>query len=176
MMLLTRRLLKHIGVNPERLRLEWISAAEGIRFAQIMNDVAKKVKELGPLGKSEGIDGNGLKVKLKALMNLLPYIKLVEREKLRVPFDKEEEYENFFASDEADRLFRELIADKLAVSQMMLLLQEKPLSVGEISAILGLKPADVSRHLNRSVRQGLVRFDESQRALLSPKVKGQARG
>jgi DNA-binding MarR family transcriptional regulator len=59
---------------------------------------------------------------------------------------------------------------------MMLLLQEKPLSVGEISAILGLKPADVSRHLNRSVRQGLVRFDESQRALLSPKVKGQARG
>jgi coenzyme F420-reducing hydrogenase delta subunit len=174
--LLTRKLLGHIGVNPERLRLEWISAAEGIRFAEVMNDVAKKVKELGPLGKSEGIDGNGLKVKLQALMNLLPYIKLVEREKLRVPFDKEEEYENFFASDEADRLFRELIADQLAISQMMLLLQEKPLSVGEISAILGLKPADVSRHLNRSIRQGLVRFDESQRALLSPKVKGQARG
>ena len=175
-MLLTKKLLEHIGLNPERLRLEWISAAEGIRFAEVMNDVAKKVKELGPLGKNEGIDGNGLKVKLKALMNLLPYIKLVEREKLRVPFDKEEEYENFFASDEADRLFRELIADKLAVSQMMLLLQENPLSVGEISAILGLKLADVSRHLNRSVRQGLVSFDESQRALLSPKVKGQARG
>ena len=174
--LLTRKLLEHIGLNPERLRLEWISAAEGIRFAEVMNDVAKKVKELGPLGKNEGIDGNGLKVKLKALMNLLPYIKLVERERLRVPFDKEEEYKNFFASDEVDRLFRELIADKLAVSQMMLLLQEKPLSVGEISAILGLKPADVSRHLNRSVRQGLVSFDESQRALLSPKVKGQARG
>ncbi len=175
-MLLTRKLLGHIGVNPERLRLEWISAAEGIRFAEVMNDVAEKIKELGPLAKNEGRDGNGLKVKLKAAMNLLPYIKLVERERLRVPFDKEEEYKNFFASDEVDRLFRELIADKLAVSQMMLLLQEKPHSAGEISAILGLNPADVSRHLHRSVRQGIIKFDESQRASLSPKVKGQARG
>ncbi len=175
-MLLTRKLLDHIGVNPERLRLEWISAAEGIRFAEVMNDVAKKVKELGPLAKNEGKDGSGLNVKLRALMNLLPYIKLVERERLRVPSDKEEEYKNFFASEEVDRLFRELIADKLAVSQMMLLLRERPHSVGEIASILGLNPAEVSRHLNRSVRQGLISFDESQRALLSPKVKGQARG
>jgi coenzyme F420-reducing hydrogenase delta subunit len=175
-MLLTRKLMGYIGVNPERLRLEWVSAAEGIRFAEVMNDVSKKIKELGPLSKNEGKDGSGLKFKLRALMNLLPYIKLVERERLRVSFDKEEEYKNFFAGDEVDSLVRELIADKLAVSQMMLLLKEKPHSVGELSAILGLNPADVSRHLNRSVRQGIIKFDESQRASLSPKVRGQARG
>jgi len=173
-MLLTRRLLEHIGVNPERLRLEWVSASEGMRFAEVMNDVARKVKGLGPLGKGEGIDGNGLKLKLKAVTNLLPYIKLVERERLRVHFKTEEEYKEFFASDEVDRLIRELIIDKLAISEIMLLLREKPLSVGEISAILGFNPAEVSRHLNRSVRQGLIRFDESQRALLSLKVKEQA--
>ena len=161
MMLLTRKLLKHIGVNPERLRLEWVSASEGIRFAEIMNDVAKKLQELGPLGKDEGTDEDGLKLKLEAVKNLLPYIKLVERERLRVPFDTVEEYNKFFGSDEADRLFRELIGDKLAMGEIMLLLREKPLSNGEIAERLGLNPSEVSRHLNRSVRQGIVRFDES---------------
>jgi coenzyme F420-reducing hydrogenase delta subunit len=163
MVLLTRRLLKQIGINPERLRLEWISAAEGIRFAHVMNDVVKKVKELGPLGKSEGIDENALKFNLEALKNIVPYIKLVERERLRVHPDSEEGYKNFFASDEGERLVNELILDKLAMSQMMLLLQEKPLSAGEISKILGLESSEVTRHLRRSVRQGLVKFDESQK-------------
>ena len=163
MVLLTRRLLKQIGVNPERLMLEWISSAEGIRFAQVMNDVAKMVKELGPLGKSEGIDENALKFNLEAIKNLLPYIKLVERERLRVHPDSEEAYRKFFASDEGDRLVSELILDKLAMSQMMLLLRDKPLSAGEISKILGLDSSEVTRHLRRSVRQGLVKFDESQK-------------
>jgi len=84
---LVRKLLAHIGVNPERLRLECISASEGIRFAEVMNDFSKKLKALGPLGKGEGIDENGLKFKLEAVRNLIPYIKLVERGRLGVRFD-----------------------------------------------------------------------------------------
>jgi F420-non-reducing hydrogenase iron-sulfur subunit len=33
-----------------------MSSGEGILFAEVMNDFGKKVKELGPLGKGEGID------------------------------------------------------------------------------------------------------------------------
>jgi len=175
MMLLLRKLLKHIGVNPERLRLEWVSASEGIRFAEVMNDVSRKIKEIGPLGEGEGVDGNKLKFKLEAVKNLLPYIKLVERERLRVPFDTVEEYNKFFASDEVDRIFQEMIVDKLEVSEIMLLLRERPLSAGEISEALGLNSTDVARHLNSSVRQGLVRIDENQKVLLPPKMKEQAR-
>jgi len=156
---LCKKLLEQIGVNPERLRLEWVSASEGIRFAEVITDFTKKLKELGPLG----IDENGLKLKLEAVKNLVPYIKLVERERLRVHFNTEEEYNEFFTSDEVDRLFHELIVDKLAISQIMLLLRERPLSTGEISEILGLNPSEVSRHLNSSARQGLIRFDESQK-------------
>ena len=157
---LGRKLLGVIGVNPERLRLEWISASEGSRFAELLKDFSTKVQALGPLGKGEGIDKNGLKFKLDAVSNLLPYIKLVEREKLRVPVKSEEEYNRFFASDEADRLFKELIADKLELSQIMALLREKSRSTAEISGILGISPSEISRHLNRSARQGLVKFDE----------------
>jgi len=160
---LCRKLLEHIGVNPERLRLEWISASEGSRFAEVMNDFSKKLKELGPLGKGEGIDENGLKFKLEAVNKLIPYIKLVERERLRVPFKSEEAYNKFFTSDEVNRLFNELIGDKLAISQIMLLLRERPLSTGEISEILGLNPSEVSRHMNSSSRQGLVRYDETRK-------------
>jgi coenzyme F420-reducing hydrogenase delta subunit len=156
---LCRTLMEHIGVNPERLRLEWLSAGEGIRFAEVINDFAEKLKKLGPLGKGEGIDGNGLKLKLEAVNRLIPYIKLVERERLRVPTKSEEAYNKFFTSDEFDRLFNELIADKLAISQIMLLLGERPRSTGEISEVLGMNPSEVSKHMIRSSRQGLVWYD-----------------
>src|SRR3989304_2523067 len=50
----SKKLLEQIGLNPERLRLEWVSASEGIRFAEIMTNLTKQLKELGPLGVPEG--------------------------------------------------------------------------------------------------------------------------
>ena len=161
--LLTRKLLELIGINPERLRLEWVGASEGIRFAEIMNNVSNSIKELGPLGKGEGIDMKGLKFKLEAVKNLLPYIRLVERERLRIQFKTEEEYKEYFASEEVEKLFKELIIDKLAISEIVSLLRDKPLSSSEISRTLDMKPSEVSKYLNASARQGLVKFDEGQK-------------
>jgi len=158
-----KKLLEHIGVNPERLRLEWVSAGEGIRFAEVMNDFGNKVKKLGPLGTSEGIDEKELKFKLEAVTKLIPYIRLVERERLRLSVKSEEEYHKFFSSDEFNRLFNTLIADKLAMSEIMLLLRERPLSTGEIAESLGLSPSEASRHINSSSRQGLIRYDEGRK-------------
>jgi len=163
MVLLAKKIMEHIGLNPERLRIEFMSSSDGIRFASIANDFSRKVKELGPLGKSEGIDENELKLKLEAVSKLVPYIKLVERERLRVPVKSEEEYNKFFISDEVNRLFNELIGDKLSISQIMLHLRERPLSTGDISENLGLNPSEVSRHMKSSSRQGLVRYDETRK-------------
>ena len=154
-----KKLLKYIGVNPDRLRIDWISASEGVRFAEVMNDYAQNMKETGVLGEAEGIDKVVLNRRLEAINKLIPYIKLVERERLRLPEKSEEAYNNFFNSDEVNTLFNELIGDKLAISQIVLLLQEKPLSTSEISEILGLNPSEVSKHINNSSRQGLVRYD-----------------
>jgi coenzyme F420-reducing hydrogenase delta subunit len=158
-----RKMMEHIGLNPERLRIDFMSGSDGNLLAEVANDFTKKVKELGPLGKSEGIDKKELKFKLEAVRKLVPYMKLVERERLRVPVKSEEAYNNFFESDEINRLFRELFGDKLAISQIMLLLGKNPLSTGEISEKLGLNSSDVSRHMISSSRQGLVRYDETQK-------------
>jgi DNA-binding transcriptional ArsR family regulator len=136
-----------------------MTSGDGILLAEMMNEFCGQVGDIGPLGKSEGMDKNVLQFKLKAVRQLIPYIKLVESERLRAPSRSEEAYTQFFASDDFVRLFNDLIIDKLAVSQIMLLLGEKPRTTGEISEILGLDPSDVSRHMNRSSRQGLVRYD-----------------
>jgi len=46
---LLKRLLQELGIEEERFRLEWISAAEGDRLRAVINDMVKKLKELGPL-------------------------------------------------------------------------------------------------------------------------------
>ena len=177
MVYICKKLLEHIGLNPERLRLEWVSAGEGIRFANIMNEFVPGIEKLGPLGKGEGLDEQGLKFKLDAVTKLIPYIKLVQSERLRVPERTEEAYNKFFTSEEFNRLFNELIADKLAESQIMALLRERPHSAGEISAILGLSPSEVSRHLNVSARNqnvGTVAVDNNKIDLIINKHQGKA--
>jgi len=109
------------------------------------------------------MDEKELKFKLEAVTRLIPYIRLVERERLRLPAMPEEEYYRFFASDELNRIFEETIGAKLAISQITLLLRDGPLGTAEMAKKLGLTPSEVSRHLNTSSRQGLVRYDESRK-------------
>ena len=45
-------ILEKVGINPERYRLEWISASEGKRFSQVVTEFINKVKELGPMPKT----------------------------------------------------------------------------------------------------------------------------
>ncbi len=41
-------LVRFAGYNPERIHLEWISAAEGIKFAEVVRSFTEKIKKLGP--------------------------------------------------------------------------------------------------------------------------------
>ena len=57
--------LTEIGVNPDRFSLKWASAAEAPRFVKLITDFTGKIKELGPLGESEGIAPDELQAKLE---------------------------------------------------------------------------------------------------------------
>jgi len=46
--MLLKEVLKELGIEPERLRLEWISASEGDRFATIIREMVEEIKKLGP--------------------------------------------------------------------------------------------------------------------------------
>jgi F420-non-reducing hydrogenase iron-sulfur subunit len=110
MVLLCRKIMEHIGLNPERLRIEFMSGGEGILFVDVINDFSKKVEALGPLGKGEGINENELKMKIQEVSKLVPYIKMVKREKLGSRLENKEAHDALFTRDEVDRLFRDVIS------------------------------------------------------------------
>lgn len=72
-----------------------------------MNEFAKEIKALGPLGKSEGLDENELQAGLEKANKLIPYIKLIKKEKLALhdltPANRES-YKNLYTSEEIETL------------------------------------------------------------------------
>ena len=154
-----KNIMSRIGLDPERLSIEFMSGGEGNRLAEVIDRFTAKIKQLGPLGKAEGTEPGVLRNSLEAVRRLIPYLRLVEREKLRVAVRSEEAYREFFASEEVSRLFDELVGGNLAISRIMALLREADLSTAEISRRLGLNPSEVARIMNTSSRQGLIRYD-----------------
>jgi F420-non-reducing hydrogenase iron-sulfur subunit len=47
-----KRLIQQFGIDPRRLRLEWVSASEGDRFAAVVNEMTEEMRNLGPLSLS----------------------------------------------------------------------------------------------------------------------------
>jgi len=48
------KLLEQFGIEPQRLRLDWVSASEGERFAAIVNEMTEQIRELGPFSRNGG--------------------------------------------------------------------------------------------------------------------------
>ena len=97
-----------LGLNPERLRIEFMSGAEGSLLAEVTDDFTDAIQALGPLGKGSGSSGDTLKLKLDAARKLVPYLKLVERERLRAPEKEENGYYAFFESAATNRLLDDI--------------------------------------------------------------------
>ncbi len=105
MVLLCKKIMEHIGLNPDRLRIEFMSSGDGIRFAEIVDDFTGQVKEMGPLGIGENIDREKLKSKIDEIRKLVPYIKMAKRDKLELRFNTLKEYDNLYTKEEIEQLF-----------------------------------------------------------------------
>lgn len=57
--MMLKKLLEQLGIEPERLRLEWVSASEGERFATVINEMTEELKKLGPSPLRAGGKTNG---------------------------------------------------------------------------------------------------------------------
>lgn len=60
--LLLRRVLRGFGIEPERVKLVWASAAEGVRLAHEITSFVEEIRELGPLGWNKKLGSNGHKI------------------------------------------------------------------------------------------------------------------
>jgi heterodisulfide reductase subunit D len=74
----TKKILKLLGLGSQRLRLEWISASEGQKFADVITDFTAKLKRMGP---------NPLKAKIKeeeVAAKREPFSEIVEKTNIRL--------------------------------------------------------------------------------------------
>jgi len=156
-----KRILAHIGLNPDRMRTDFMSGADGNLLAEYTDEFSSQLQEMGPLGSSEGLAPDEVRFRLTATKKLVPYLRLVERQRLRAPEKTKQAYKEYYESEEVKALFDGILSEKLAVSQILMLLGEKPLSTSDISERLGLNPSDVSRYMITSSRHGMVRYDTS---------------
>ena len=77
---LLKKILSEVGINPARFNLQWASAAEAPRFVKLITGFTEEIRQLGPLGKAEGIGPEELEARLKKA------VMLVADRKLRVGF------------------------------------------------------------------------------------------
>ncbi len=157
----TKRILKHLGINTERLLLEWVSAAEAARFAKVVTSLTEKIKELGPLSTDAKNGMEDLNLKLQAAKNA------ASGEKLRWVVAKQTEfkvdgnkYKEIFTSHETGRFLDGVILEEIAVQQILALLGQEPLSVKNLSQKLDLSPPDILRHVLALSRKELVKISE----------------
>ena len=153
----TGRLLRHIGINANRLFLDWVSASEGARFAEVVTDFTARIRELGPLGTAEGERTGEQEFELKAAKAA------VQGEKLRWIAAKQTEfatkgnmYGEVFTGHEMNRLLDGVIVEEVALSKILLLLREEPLSVKGIAASANLSPPRVWRYIIGLKRKGMI--------------------
>ncbi len=57
---ITKKFLEYMGIEPQRIQASWISASEGAKFAEVVNEVTQEVREIGP-NKLFADEGNGIK-------------------------------------------------------------------------------------------------------------------
>jgi len=156
-----KKLIARTGLEPERLRLEWVSAAEGERFAELVREFTNQIKALGqsPLAGEKPDPG--------ILENILAVKSVVEDFRLRVLVGREKEliekgnvYGEKTAQEEFDKTMNEAIQAEYVRNKIYFAVRKEPQSVKELSKHLNLDPKTVLRHIVVLRRRGMVTVDQ----------------
>jgi len=155
-----KNLIAETGLGPERLRIEWVSASEGGRFAELVREFTEEVKKLCPSPLS------GENPNPAILENLLAAKRVAEGFRLRVLVGRERELveeKNVYGDKVSQEKFNELLDEATRAeyvrSKIYNMLEKEPLSVRGISKRLGLEPQEVLRHIVVMRRKGMLRVD-----------------
>jgi len=157
--LMTQKILKHAGINPERLVFRMMSSAEGAKFVSFVTKFQNSIRELRKLGSSENIPPDELEIKLSAAKNAIEGKKLRWVVGKRLEFlEKGNLYGEKFTEHEIHRMFEEVVMDELAIQEIKLRIQNNPLSAKNLAAQLKLPPTRVLRQLVDMRRMGIVKI------------------
>jgi F420-non-reducing hydrogenase iron-sulfur subunit len=155
---LTQKLFEMAGVGSGRILLDWVSAGEGERFAQVVRQFVEKVKQLGRF-----VLDPETREKLHAIRASL------DGEKIRWMvgkgpelLEKENVYGERLPGEKIEAVVEGTIRDEFIKNRIILLVESKPLAATEISNRLNLRLKDTLSYLVSLVGDGKLGFDASE--------------
>jgi DNA-binding transcriptional ArsR family regulator len=155
-----KKLMACASLEPERLRLEWVSASEGGRFAELVNEFTNQIKALGPSPLA------GKKPDSVILENTLAAKSAAEDFRLRVLVGREKElieegnvYGEKTTQEEFDKTMNQAVQAEYVRNKIYFAVKKEPKSIKELSKRLDLSPQVVLRHIVVLRRRGMVTLD-----------------
>jgi F420-non-reducing hydrogenase iron-sulfur subunit len=142
---LMKTLLEDAGIDPKRLRLEWVSASEGEKFSKVVTEFTEQVKNLGPSNvKKDNVlktmvaaaDGASETFRLRALVG-----KELDLEK------KGNVYGNKLEQTELEKLIDQATKEEFERALILELSKSKAMSVKELGKIMNVPTDKVLRHI-----------------------------
>jgi len=144
---LVQKLLSKLSME-NRIRLEWISASEGNRFAEVITNFTNQIKELGPSPLSGKDLDMELMEKLEALEMAAESYRLralVGRE--RKITEQENVYGEKFPKERFDNLFDAAINNEYIRNRILLSLEKNPKSVKDLATQLNIDSKEILNHI-----------------------------
>ena len=141
---MTERYLQFINME-KRVRLEWVSASEGNRFAEVVTEFTNQIKELGPSPVGEKQDFiNELKA-MEMAAESYRMRALVGRE--RSIIEKENVYGEKVPKEKFEEIFEPAIRDEYMRFRILLSLEREAKSVKDLAKELRIDASDVLDHI-----------------------------
>lgn len=149
---MTKQVLEKIGIEPERLYLDWVSAAEGKRFSEVISDFTERIRKIGPIKQNKDYEQ---KISFgESIVESVRIRWLVGKERKLLEFGNV--YNEKIDEDEFKDLILRNIATEYDKHRIFSLIKEEPQTVSKIADELSIPKSDVSRYLTNMENTGLV--------------------
>lgn len=142
---LMKKIIEDAGLEPARLRLEWVSASEGEKFSKVVTDFTEQVKKLGP---------SKVKTDKTAKSRVAAADEASESFRLRALVGKElglektgNVYGNKLDQTELEKIIDQATQEEFERYMILELSKEKPRSVKELGKIMEVPTDRVLRHI-----------------------------
>lgn len=154
---LMKKLLEEAGIEPDRLRLEWVSASEGEKFSKIVADFTDVIKQLGP---NRAKSDSGLKSMVSAAVSASDTFRLralVGKELGLVT--KGNVYKEMLDQGKIEKIIDDATEEEFERSVILELSKTKPRSVKELGKIMEAPTDKVLRHIVVLRQRNLISMD-----------------
>ena len=158
---ITQKLLKHVGLNEDRLAFRQCSSGEASVFVDIITEFTEKIRSLGPLGGgSDQLEALELNKKLETAEAVLASEKIRWVIGKRTPFLEEGNmYGEIFTEHEFNRAIDMIVVEETEVQEILGKLREGAQSVKDLAKALAIPTERVFRYITALKRKDMVALE-----------------